>query len=562
MSPPADPSSSHSAPAIAPTPVVILGADAVLAALPATAVQLSQACLRLGYRTAVPASWGDELLAAGYLQAVERRGGRPAICASCPRVTARLAGDRGPGLTHFLLPMVPSPVAAARYLRRIAGSTPLHVTLIGGCPVGATAEIDDQRTPAELLALLAERGVRLEEQPTTFEGVLPPDRRRWLSVPGGLPTTEALWARDSVYRLVEVTGDDYTTEIAELLLSGEPVLVDVAPRLGCVCSGAVAGVTPTNARSVVMALEPPRATGPVLDPLAAAAVPVLDDMPGPPPLSPPRSGERPLGRTGGPPAPTGPATGVSAPPTAAPISWPPPTPNSAAPPRATPAVSGSMRTIAAVGSHRTPVTTPRIRSFPQARAEDGRLLPRAYVAHRHSLTDAPVIPAEPAHPAPSAGTQGATPTPPDVRAVVAPHFASAAAEPGMTTAGPRPGGYRSAVATPPAGVEFEAFVAGVTAIVSHHVLPAVEPWRDRLTEAIERWRAAGYDTGVLERARALHRQPDVEGLLGTYAAAADYLRRLEALATTITPTAEADAVFRDPEHVEVAEAFVDELLAT
>jgi hypothetical protein len=46
--------------------LVILGTDAVLAAAPATPVQLAHACLAAGYGAAVPASWGDELqLSAG-----------------------------------------------------------------------------------------------------------------------------------------------------------------------------------------------------------------------------------------------------------------------------------------------------------------------------------------------------------------------------------------------------------------------------------------------------------------------------------------------------------------
>ena len=43
--------------------IVVLGADTVLAALPATPVQLAHACRALGYDMAFPASWGDEIVA-------------------------------------------------------------------------------------------------------------------------------------------------------------------------------------------------------------------------------------------------------------------------------------------------------------------------------------------------------------------------------------------------------------------------------------------------------------------------------------------------------------------
>src|SRR5690348_16284732 len=48
-------------------PVVILGTDALLAAAPATPVQLAHACLRGGFANVIPASWGDELIASAVL---------------------------------------------------------------------------------------------------------------------------------------------------------------------------------------------------------------------------------------------------------------------------------------------------------------------------------------------------------------------------------------------------------------------------------------------------------------------------------------------------------------
>src|SRR5207302_5183775 len=65
--------------------------------------------------------------------------------------------------------------------------------------------------------------------------------------------------------LVELHGDELPVELAQQLLTGKPVLIDVAPRLGCVCSGAAADIDPTQARARVAALEPPRAPSPVLE---------------------------------------------------------------------------------------------------------------------------------------------------------------------------------------------------------------------------------------------------------------------------------------------------------
>jgi hypothetical protein len=65
--------------------------------------------------------------------------------------------------------------------------------------------------------------------------------------------------------VVSIRDVEYAAELAQYLIMAEPVLLDVAPRLGCACSGAVSGVAVADARAAVMALEPPRSPGPVVD---------------------------------------------------------------------------------------------------------------------------------------------------------------------------------------------------------------------------------------------------------------------------------------------------------
>src|SRR3954466_366900 len=71
-------------------PIVVLGTDALLAASPSTPVQLAHACLRAGFANVVPASWGDELIAAAVLRRLPEFGNGPAIHCSCPVVAHRL----------------------------------------------------------------------------------------------------------------------------------------------------------------------------------------------------------------------------------------------------------------------------------------------------------------------------------------------------------------------------------------------------------------------------------------------------------------------------------------
>ena len=104
--------------------------------------------------------------------------------------------------------------------------------------------------------------------------------------------------------------------------------------------------------------------------------------------------------------------------------------------------------------------------------------------------------------------------------------------------------------------DYASFLSDVAAAVAQHV----EPWKQRLAEASNRWGALGYDVAVLERALARTSAPDVDGLLATYAAAVEHLRRLEAQASTIEPELAGAPAFRDPARVGAAEAALTGLL--
>jgi hypothetical protein len=80
--------------------------------------------------------------------------------------------------------------------------------------------------------------------------------------------------------VVEIYEVEYASELAQYLITGAPVLVDLGPRLGCACSGAVSGVTAAQARDAVIAIEPPRSPTPVVEPDVSADVdldPAADD---------------------------------------------------------------------------------------------------------------------------------------------------------------------------------------------------------------------------------------------------------------------------------------------
>lgn len=233
----------------------------MLAAHPATPAQLAAACLAAGFAAAVPASWGDELVAAGALRGLAAHGAEPAILGSCPHVVDRLLAAGG-DLERYIVPLVAPPVAAARYVRALYEGSAVHITYAGACPSGTAADIDARLFPAQLLARLAERGVQPAAMPDDAPAA---SHRRFRSLPGGAPAPEPLFSA-SGRTLQELDGDDVTEELAQRLLARERALCDLGPCMRCACSGAVPECPPHSARAAVAAIEPPRARDEVLDP--------------------------------------------------------------------------------------------------------------------------------------------------------------------------------------------------------------------------------------------------------------------------------------------------------
>jgi len=242
----------------------LLGADAFLAARPATPVQLMHACTRGGYDAAIPATWGDELIAERCIERLAERTLGPAVFCTCSYVRDRLLAP-GPDLAPFMLSFVAPPVAAARYLRQLYAGRPIDITYVGACPSADDEAIDRQVAPKAFFAELRGQGIILSQQPTIFNSMFAPDRRRCLSQPGGLPTPQLLERQSMPRELVEVAGFEYAAELAQHLILSEPVLIDLATRSGCACSGAAVGIPPTEARSSVVALEPPRSAQPIVE---------------------------------------------------------------------------------------------------------------------------------------------------------------------------------------------------------------------------------------------------------------------------------------------------------
>ncbi len=115
-----------------------------------------------------------------------------------------------------------------------------------------------------------------------------------------------------------------------------------------------------------------------------------------------------------------------------------------------------------------------------------------------------------------------------------------------------PSAARSSVASP--GVaspdEFSQFLTDVTVTVGK----AVEAWRARVTEAVLRWEGEGYRTARLEKLLDQETPPAVDDAIAGYVQDVERLKALEAEVAMLDPQAAGDKVFRDPDHMDDAEA--------
>jgi hypothetical protein len=252
--------------------VLVVGTDTLIEALPARPIQLAHACGALGFDLVIPLSWGDELVAEAALRALEPRDHTPAVLCSCPLVRQRLL-QAGTDLASAMVSIAPSPVAVARHLRSSLGNRLGSLSFVGRCPGAVPPEYDVSYDPPTLLGILRDRGIEIQHQPDVYLDRLPPDRRRFVSLPGGCPTPELLWQRCNERTLVEIEGQDLALDVAQHLIAPQSTLVDVATSVGCYCAGVTGSSTDIAVRVAVASLEPPRSTTPVM---TDAVIPELE----------------------------------------------------------------------------------------------------------------------------------------------------------------------------------------------------------------------------------------------------------------------------------------------
>jgi len=121
-----------------------------------------------------------------------------------------------------------------------------------------------------------------------------------------------------------------------------------------------------------------------------------------------------------------------------------------------------------------------------------------------------------------------------------------------SSAAASPAAASSAAASPD---EFSQFLTDVTVTVGK----AVEAWRARVTEAVMRWEGEGYRTGRLEKLLEQETPSAVDEAIAAYVQDVERLKALESEVGVLDPQAAGGKVFRDPDHMDEAEAAAEKV---
>ena len=222
-----------------------------------------QAALAAGFDAVVPVSLGDELVAGEILRLAQLRARRPVVQCACPFALAQLC-KREANLADVTIAVAPAPVALARALR-LERHEVQHITYVGGCPGAQDPDIDLQIQPAAFLRGLSQKGIAIIAQPDVFTDRLPPDRRRFLSMPGGAPRTDlvATLLRRNVVELNRQASP--LLAVADAMFDGGATMIDPASAYRCLCAGSEHAPSAADGRLAITALEPSRSSTPIFD---------------------------------------------------------------------------------------------------------------------------------------------------------------------------------------------------------------------------------------------------------------------------------------------------------
>ncbi len=254
------------------TGALILGTESAAHFYPATPEQVVNACYAAGFRVVSRGVIGDELVAMEYLRLWRTETWGTMIRSTDPVVVDSIRAEF-PELVPYLAPVATPAVAEARYLRSVHADG-LQIVYGGLSPSVGAAEVDAAITFADLAELFRVRGVNLHSQPLVFTRV-PQERRRHLSVAGGMPIALLEEAKHSSRRFQKVRGLTNLRGISRAVTVDRLDLgfVDILSFEGAL-DHPLSGPREQLywRRALVQSTEPPRSRVPVVEPGLVASV--------------------------------------------------------------------------------------------------------------------------------------------------------------------------------------------------------------------------------------------------------------------------------------------------
>ncbi len=271
---------------------LILPTEVVVYFYPATPEQIVNACFAAGFSSVFFEALGDELVAGEYLRIWREFGDRTWLRSTSP-IVVNYCRTRLPELLPFLAPVVTPAVALARYVREMDGSD--YDLIYAG--VGAPGSNGDRSTFRacvsfdELESVFARADVNPLSQPLTLTRI-PPERRRHLSLAGGLPRPLLEEQSLTSKRFRKERGLVALPAVARAVLGDENSLgfVDILPFDGNLGHPAYGPAEDLFWRKDIAELtEPPRAREPVIESAGAVSLetrfhPIVDPAPQADPL--------------------------------------------------------------------------------------------------------------------------------------------------------------------------------------------------------------------------------------------------------------------------------------
>jgi diguanylate cyclase (GGDEF)-like protein len=260
------------------TGALILGTESAAHFYPATPEQVVNACYAAGFRVVSRGVIGDELVAMEYLRLWRTEAWGTMIRSTDPVVVDTVRAEY-PELVPYLAPVATPGIAEARYLRSVHPDG-LKIVYAGLSPSVGAAEVDAAITFADLAELFRARGVNLHAQPLVFTRV-PQERRRHLSVAGGMPIALLEEAKHSSRRFQKVRGLNNLRGISRAITVDRLDLgfIDLLSFEGAL-DHPLSGPREQLywRRALVQSTEPPRSRVPVVEPGLVASVGAVFDI--------------------------------------------------------------------------------------------------------------------------------------------------------------------------------------------------------------------------------------------------------------------------------------------